>query len=71
MAVLLQVWLLLLQVAKSWGCHCVVLHCDPRNLAAYRMYQQGGFRRVSKEPIVLQFLEGRPGRRLELMIKRL
>ena len=33
------------------------------------MYQKAGYRKAADEPFLLQFLEGRPGCRLELMVQ--
>ena len=40
-------------------------------VGARNMYKDAGFRHVAYEPQYLQFLEGRVGSRLELMLKRL
>lgn len=60
-----------LQIARGWGCHAIALHCDPRNDSAAQLYVQEGYRTAALEPFLLQFWEGRPGTRLQLMIKTL
>lgn len=57
--------------ARRWGCRAICLHCNPTNGPAWALYRRLGYRRVALEPPWNPLLNGRPGDRCWLLLKRL